>query len=327
MSLDRIYCEVSPIFLSKTAFWQPFGILLAYFIRPEAVLLQRILKHATMNIYGILTAAGLFPAYQKAKKRLDSAKEALYRFDDTIRSMQDREIDPQITTDQNEPLSGVLVSVVLRLGNLVGQFFSADGYVTLTSIDKDIIVTHISASFTINNELVTTYIPIGTSFGFKLSAGETIQVPLSGNTGLIMIANPDGRDKLREQIVAASNTIDPRINNKLITSVPKNIEVDGICTANVEFYYTSINGSEQPLRAAYQDIPCVIRYMGEAFIPNEKNKYDPLAGSTDDWERKKNYDEELSELRRRYNSREITRKQFYLFWEELRKKYGYYSEE
>lgn len=277
MSFDRIYWEVSPIFLSKTAFWQPFGILLAYFIRPEAVLLQRILKHATMNIYGILTAAGLFLAYQKAKAKADEAYTAWLNYKSWLRSLNQKPVVEEFV-DQNSELDGVEVSVVLRVGNVVGKFLSADGYVILTNTteDRNFLITRVAASFTIDGLKVSSYIPIGVTQGTELRAGEQVQIPLSGNTDLIFFASGDDRDEFREKIIRAYNASGHNVH--LVTSVPRNTDVDGICRSRVEFRYNNIENVGNPIRAIYTQIPTTVRYMGEAFSPNNRNDFEPTAG-------------------------------------------------
>ena len=233
-----------------------------------------------MNIYGILTAAGIYPAYQAAKKRADEAYTAWLNYKSWLRSLNQKPVAEFV--DQNSELDGVEASAILRVGNVVGQFLSADGYVVLTNTttDRNYLITHIAASFTIDGIKITSYIPIGVTTGVELRAGQQIQVALSGNTDLIFFASPDNRDEFRAKIIRAYNAASGR-NVKLITSVPRNTDVDGICKANIEFRYNGIENVGTPNRAAYKQVPTTVRYMGEAFIPNNKNDFDPDAGNFD----------------------------------------------
>ena len=270
-----------------------------------------------MNIYGILTAAGVLPAYLKAKKKLKSAKTELQNFHAHLYALEEADIDPAIYADQNAPLDGIMVSAVLRLGNLVGQFCSADGFVTITDVDKDLLITHIGVSFEINKQVVTSYIPIGIDNGFRISPGETYQVPLSGNTDLILLPSDDKRDQLREQICQVAG-------KKLITSVKSGTEVSGICKAHVALYYTTSANAGDPLRAVYDDVPCVIRYMGEAFSPNMANKFSPTAGvwEKEDVDKERQKQAELDKLNKQFSNGEITYVEYVEKWREITEKYA-----
>lgn len=234
-----------------------------------------------MNIYGILTAAGLYPAYKKAKEKAENAYTALLNYRSWLRSL-DRtpKNETQEYQDQNSELDGVTCNVVLRVGNLVGKFFSADGYLILTNTtaDRNYVITHIAVSYTLIGQKVTTYFPVGVTSGVELKAGAQVQVPLSGNTGLMIFASGDLRDEFRKKIVDAYNTAADK-SWSLITSIPRNTDVDGMATANVEFYYNGATyNSGTPTRAIYRGVATTVRYMGEAFTPNNKNDFDATAG-------------------------------------------------
>lgn len=232
-----------------------------------------------MNIYGIATAVGILPAYKRAKAKAEEAYTALLNYKAWLRSLN-KKPERADYVDQNSEIEGISCSVVLRVGNVVGQMLSADGYLTLTNetTDKELLINRIGVSFRVLGQPITTYIPRGTVSSIELRAGQQVQIPLSGNTGLIFFANADGRDEFRKKIVDAYNAATGK-HWTLITSIPKNTDVDGIATANVEFQYTGINNVGQPNRARYVQQPCTVRYMGEAFTPNEKNYFKPDAGN------------------------------------------------
>lgn len=249
--------------------------------RVKAVILHRNLKGAEMNIYGIATAVGILPAYKRAKAKAEEAYTALLNYKAWLRSLNEKpEKEQSVYVDWNSELDGVTCTVILRVGNIVGKMLSADGYLILTNhtSDRELLINKIGVSFRIFGQPITTYIPRGTVSSIELRAGQQVQIPLSGNTGLIFFANADTRDEFRNDIVEAYNAATGK-HWTLITSIPKNTDVDGIATANVEFQYTGITNVGQPNRARYVQQPCTVRYMGEAFSPNERNIFDPKAGN------------------------------------------------
>ena len=226
-----------------------------------------------MNVLSIVGTGAAWLNYRKAKREYEAVKEkhdALVAAVNTYNETKYNEYDASApeTKVQGFP-DGILVSSVLRVGNLVGKMFRAQASIVLSNTsDVPYYIGKVMAGCYIFDQVVTLYkLNLSEQKGEELkqevvvdkviAPGETISVDMpKGITAL----TPEGMDELRATICAANG-------KKLITSCPKtNIET-GCETADIKVDWDPASSGVYGNNTGYVlKKPGVLRYVGEAFL-------------------------------------------------------------
>ena len=216
-----------------------------------------------LNGIGIAAAVA---NYRKAKRKYEQAiekQEALQAAIDTYTeardSMSSKSDDAYY--NQNAPLQGILATTILRIGNLVPTINKIQMSVVLTNTTENAYtITKVEVQPRLFGTAIGTQEGVGLEreLNTYLEPGETKEIQLSGaNT----VVQAETKSQLKSAICTAAG-------KKLITSCPK-LNVDGIESADIVFWWKAKSGAGSAKRARYVDMPGLLRYCGEAFYPGK----------------------------------------------------------
>lgn len=167
-------------------------------------------------------------------------------------------------------MPGVSVTTILRVGNLVGQFFKAKASVVISNTG--------SRSYYVKSVTATCYVldlpvaPVDTQSGEAkdqtvivhkmIRPGEVMEIELpGGTTGLYAEDGTNRISELRELICNAAG-------KKLITSIWRKFNIEDAEKANVAIWWDSSENGTDPKKHVVMRKPGVLRYCMEAFYPN-----------------------------------------------------------
>lgn len=225
----------------------------------KAVILQQKTKQEKMSPITITSVGAALLNYRKAKADYEALVEKQEALQDAVRTYNSNKLDEyidSIDTKDNPMPSGLLVTSILRVGNLVGKMMRAKASVVLTNVSSQPI--HIKG---VQVECVVLDVPVQ-MFKFEADAKPLAQSVVynkdiqPGET--IEIGVPGGISSLGEKQGELRSVICDACGKRLITSCPK-ISIE--------------DGQKADIRVDWGDgnvgivlgKPGVLRYCGEAF--------------------------------------------------------------
>lgn len=228
----------------------------------NAVILHR--KTKRMNWISLIGAGAAFLKMQKAKETYEKAvdrKECLQAAIQTYIKQRDDQLDAALNdtqyVNQNEGLSGVLATTILRVGNLADARLFSRAQVTVVlsnTSDKDYTIYRAEAAVRVFGKVIGISTAQKRNTNQVLKSGETIEIEL-----------PGGKAQFDR---AVKNAICEAQGKKLITSCGR-VQMNGIETADIAFTYKPKNGAGSRLRARYVDVDGTLAYMMENYYPSE----------------------------------------------------------
>lgn len=239
-----------------------------------------------MTGYGLIAAVPAYSQYKSAVDRYNSLiehKEALQAAIGTYNwHKMDNYLSLQMINEKpNEPAPGLLLTGMLRVGNLVGKLFRAQASVVMTNTsEKEITLYDVEMYCSFMNVPFKMYpfkssqvrdqideIPQTRDINKPIEPGETVEIMFKGGITSLSTIN----ENLRQTICEAAG-------KKLITSCPKISIEDGI-KIDIKYHWTTghlvtvPNGrvleGDRVHECYLVDMPGVLRYCGEAYFPED----------------------------------------------------------
>lgn len=215
-----------------------------------------------MNFFGGIGFIAALKNYKTAKTDYEDAvdkKETLEAAILNYTQWRDKKFDEMddYNPNANNPLEGVLVTFIFRVGNLVGKYCRAKTSVVLTNTTSN--------NYSINRcEAMVRLFGVQMQYNktqkkntnILLKSGETIEIDLPGGVAQIP---EEARGRTRDAICDAAG-------KKLITSCPK-ISLNDIATADVRIFWRAMGGAGTSKTSRYVDVPGTLRYCMEAYYP------------------------------------------------------------
>ena len=241
------------------------------------VSLHRISKqNANMNVLSLAGTAAAYANYNKAKANYEALKE---RADSLSHAMQTYLQERQLSIQENMPdenrndrPEGLLVSSILRIGELNQRFFKIGTTVVITNTsDKTYFIRSVEAKCSIWDIPVPVlsidilgrdmqYIPQSVIVDKYIKPGETLDIELP--KGVSEIINENG-ESLKENL---KNFICEATGNKNILSVPKtDLNGHGLETANISISWLNDSNDHTLKNAFWNGKPGTLRYVGEVW--------------------------------------------------------------
>lgn len=221
-----------------------------------------------MNFISAIVTALAYMNLTNAKEEYAKAEEEVSLIEAAIKTYKDSqdnakknlEQTTQLQGEGNSPLSGVNVSFILRVGNLVGNKMTAaiTLVVSNTTSDRTYSLSDFKAQPYISG-MILNYKPEKEN-SIIIKPGETKEISLPVQKNEYMLVGTGEMDALRKLICQNAG-------KRLITSCPK-VTIDNVAYANVEFEYINTGYVGSTTRAIYRGISGVLRYCGEAYNPS-----------------------------------------------------------
>ena len=242
-----------------------------------------------MTGYGLIAAVPAFTQYKKAINHYNNLvehQEALVTAVGTynFHKMDDYYLSHLTNEKQDNPVPGLLIAPMLRVGALVGKLYRCQASVVMTNTSDRAI--EFSPGFSIENVLcdepVKVYkvewggfwhfmdfneipIPQKTTKPFRIKPGQTLELMITGG-----ISGMDG-DKLenvRQMIYAATGV-------GIITSCPK-VSIENGVRTDVRFHWYYVDDIHDGIawnKKEYYGVGLqgILRYCGEVYWPEEVN--------------------------------------------------------
>lgn len=215
-----------------------------------------------MATVGLIGTGLAYLNLKKAQKEYDALKEQQDGLEAAVRMYNYSKLDAYaetIDTKDNDLPDGLLMTTILRVGNLVGKLMRVKASIVLTNTSSSpIYVSGISAECYVFDIPVNMYrfemdpTPLSqvATFNQNIQPGQTVEIRLQS-----------GISSLGDMMGELRNMICEACGKKLITSCPK-IDINGGQKANI-----SISWGDQK-NGVSLNRPGVLRYCGEAFYPN-----------------------------------------------------------
>ena len=223
-----------------------------------------------MTGLGIIGTAAALANYRSAKANLDALKE---RQDGLLAAVKSynyskyENVADSVNVNEVDFMQGVMVSTIVRVGNLVGKFFRAQVSIVLSNTSSN--TYHIS--YVGADCKVLGYSLVVAKFGdsvavkqektvdIELKPDETIEIKLpSGISALYNAQEENENYKLRDAICKAAG-------KSLITSCQK-INIENAVNSDIMIKWS--DGGETKTMVT-RNRAGVLRYMMEAFYPND----------------------------------------------------------
>lgn len=227
-----------------------------------------------MNTIGLIGTGAAFLNYKKAKANYEALKEQYDALVAAVQTYNFHKYDEyynkqEVDTKPFERPEGVMVSTILRVGNLVGKVFHAKPSVILSNTSDNTYFIHkISAKFFVFGDPIIISRMGGQWYLFnpevevqpdtievnkELLPDDTLEIEFNGGTSAVQ-----DMDKLRSLICDAAG-------KKLITSCPKLSITGDTEKANVDIFWSESRDNNDTKEFWYNDLPGVLRYCGEAY--------------------------------------------------------------
>ena len=230
-----------------------------------------------MTGLGLVGTGAAFLNYRKAKANYETLKERHEGLLAAIQTYAVHRLDEYantIDTVSSDQMPGVKATTILRVGNLVGNFFRCKASVVLTNTsDSEYYIHSVAADCFVSDTPVMVFniqwdgiTPDGSKQEKQeirvdkfIKPGETLEIGLP--SGISALYNKEGENitgALRDMICSAAG-------KSLITSCPKLSIVDG-CKADIMVRWSTKTGSAL-MNWRMIGKASVLRYCKEAFYP------------------------------------------------------------
>lgn len=239
--------------------------------------MHRISKqNANMNPLSLVGTAAAYANYNKAKANYNKLKERADSLSAAVQTyLQDRQslIEENIPVEiRNDRPDGLLVTSILRIGELNQRFFKVGTTVVMTNIsDRTYYIRSVEAKCSIwgipipvlsINVLGRDMQNVSQSVIVDkyIKPGETLDIDLPKGVSEIISENGES---LKENL---KNFICETTGHKNILGVPKtNLNGDGLETANISINWLNDSNDHTLKNAFWNGKPGTLRYVGEVW--------------------------------------------------------------
>ena len=281
-------------YLSEMSYlWAIYGLFMGGTCQKKAVILHRNLKVSNfMNGLRIIGTAAAYLNYRKAKAEYEALQEqadtilaAVGTYTNLFDHYNKHKGDVLLPDDswmdekakENKIPEDIQVSTVLKVSYMVGKWCNGKVSVVMTNTSdtKSYFISTIKAVCSIEELPVNLFYNVALTnkkasqlnpearsqkADYILKPGETKEFEFV--TGKTQILNADGESEMER----VRKIICDAAGKKLITSCPK-INIDGVETAFVNFFWSDITEREEELKATnecwFYELPGVLRYCME----------------------------------------------------------------